>query len=183
MNVSADALAEDPDYFGEAEKYHNLRDASTCLNVLLKKFGGHALRGGGGENARRQFTALYQQCVDKAAPFGGDSGMDIMSYRWSNRYPEPLSQPSWDYYTNTITKIRGGEARNFSSWTFLGAACAAYESVYPKVYGATVLKEDGWPITPQSKLKHITYLSDGLCGSTCSVSSTRPYVDGLATFI
>jgi len=184
MNVSADALAEDPFFFGEVEKYHKLRNASTCLNVLVEKFGGRALRGGeGGENARRQFAALYQQCIDKAAPFGGDRGMEIMSYGWSNKYPEPLSQPSWDYYADTVTKIRGGEPRNFSSWTFLGSDCAAYASVYPKVFGATVLNEHDWPMTPQSKLKHITYLSDGLCGSTCSVSSTRPYVDGLATFV
>jgi len=119
----------------------------------------------------------------KASPFGGDRGMEIMGYRWSNKFPEPLSQPNWDYYTDTVTKIRGGEPRNFSSWTFLGSACAAYRSLYPKAYGSTVLTEEGWPITPQSKVKHITYLSDGLCGSTCSVSSTRPFVDGLATFV
>jgi len=181
MELGASALAE---VVGEWNgKVQNLQGASTCLRVLLQRFGSPEFLAGG-ENAKVQFSALYRQCLAKAKPFGGNAGFDIMGYRWSNKYPEPLSEPNWDYYTSTVTKIRGGEPRNFSSMTFLGAACSAYMAVHPKVYGATVLSEDGqWPIIPQSKLKHVTYLSDGLCGSTCSVSSSRPYLEGMATFV
>jgi len=181
MEVGAAALAE---VVSEGnKKVQNLRGASACLHVLLDRFGSPEFLAEG-QNAKMQFGALYRQCLAKAKPFGGNAGFDIMGYRWSNKYPEPLSEPNWDYYTSTVTKIRGGEPRNFSSMTFLGAACSAYMAVHPKVYGATVLSEDGqWPIMPQSKLKHVTYLSDGLCGSTCSVSSSRPYLEGMATFV
>merc|ERR1711972_607456 len=51
------------------------------------------------------------------------------------------------------------------------------------MYGKMKLEKEGWPYPPQTALTHITYLSDGNCGSTCSGSSSTPYLNGLATFV
>jgi len=183
MERAVNALAVDEHFFGEKMKAARLHNGTICLRSLVDKFNRPALRGHEAD-AWRQFDSLYLQCIKAAAPFGGSGGSDIMGYRWSNMYPEPSSAPNWDYYRNTVTKIRGGEPRNFSSLTFMGKACKAYQALYPEVYGDVDLEAAGWTVRPQEgKLKHLTYISDGLCGSTCSVSSTRPYLEGLSTFV
>jgi len=190
MQDGAAALAADPRFFGKRARAKSLKDASACLLRLVNTTNGTALRGRGeGLGFDEQLLIQYQRCLRKtgAEPFRrrnyashiGYRGPDILGCRWSNKHPQPFSRPSWDYYTSTVTKIRGGEPRNFSSLTFLAAACDAYRAHFPKFYRDNVLDR----VAPQSKIQHLTYVSDGLCGSTCSVASTRPYLDGLTTFV
>lgn len=182
MDQGAEALSEDPHFFGEFDKVQNLRTAAECLRTLAHKFGEDSLNRRE-PSVRVLRDALYTQCLEVAQPFGGNRGIELMGYQMSNQYPHALLAPSWNFYTSTVTKMRGGNFTSFSDMTFLSSACPAYVAAFPKVYGETVLTSGSWPEAPQTKLKHITYLSDGLCGSTCSVSSTTPFLDGLSTFV
>lgn len=183
MDQGAEALSEDSNFFGEYTKVQNLRTAAECLRTLAHKFGEDSLNRDCEPSVRVLRDALYTQCLKVAQPFGGDRGIQLMGYQMSNQYPHALVAPSWNFYTSTVTKMRGGKCTSFSHMTFLSGACPAYYAAFPEVYGETVLNAGSWPEQPQTKLKRITYISDGLCGSTCSVSSTTPFIDGLSTFV
>lgn len=181
MERSVEAFGLDPEYFGRARKAGMLQASARCLRTLLSDFARHGVPTKESE-AWPMFHSLYNQCVAKAEPLGGARGMDIMSYSPSNVYPEALSPPTWEYYHKTVEKVHGGKRRNFTSLTFLGESCKAYAATYPEVFGEMDLTDGDWP-EPQRKLTHITYLSDGTCGSTCSVSSSTPFLEGMATFV
>jgi len=190
MRTAIASLSESPYQFDQRQKVKALSAGAECLEALIAKLGTPTVppRFADAESketslAWQQFSSLYAQCIHAAKPFGGNDGLQIIDYRVSNQYPQVFSPPNWDYYMNTVTKMRGGEERNFSSKTFLGASCRPYIGRYPQVYGPTVLKAGDWPWKPQNALRHVTYLSDGLCGSTCSVASTSPYLAGLTTFV
>mmetsp|Transcript_43407 Transcript_43407/g.108990 ORF Transcript_43407/g.108990 Transcript_43407/m.108990 type:complete len:539 (+) Transcript_43407:3-1619(+) len=187
METAAAALAQDPSFFGRFARVKAFEGAAVCLRRLANALDAPTLRGGEPSSGlEERASAQYRTCITqaKAEPFRASSwpayrGADVLGYRWSNKHPKALSAPNWEYYSSTVTKIRGGESRNFSSWTFLPGSCAAYMAHFPEVYGNVTPRR----AAPQTQLKHVTYVSDGLCGSTCSVASTRPYLDGLATFV
>jgi len=181
MDRASQSLTTSSDSFGRVRKVEQLQNSSACLQTLILKFGT--------PSAPRketdewiEFDGLYKQCVALAKPLGGSRGMHIMGYAPSNKYPKQMSPPTWDYYTSTVVKVHGGTNRKFSSMAFLHD-CKGYAAAYPKVFDDINLASDPWPYPPQTKLRHIKYLSDGTCGSTCSVSSSTPYLEGLSTFV
>jgi len=182
MDRAVESLGKSPNYFGRSGKTESLRNASACLKTVILKFGTPSIPERGSE-AWTEFDSLYKQCVKMAKPLGGSQGIEIMSYSPSNKFPSQMSPPSWDYYTSTVTKFRGGSQRMFSSMTYLGSSCMGYMAAYPEVYGEMNLNDGDWPYQPHTKLRHVKYLSDGTCGSTCSVSSSTPYLEGLSTFV
>jgi len=182
MDIGVEAFAQDPDCFGRNRKAGLLNESASCLRILLAKFASPEVPAKGSDEWT-VFASLYDQCVKIAEPLGGGQGMSIMGYSPSNMFPRVLSKPNWQYYEQVVTKIRGGKPRRFSSMTFLGGSCYGYAAAYPDMFGAINLTSGAWPHPPQEKLKHITYLSDGTCGSTCSVAGSTAYLDGLATFV
>jgi len=182
MDMGVEALGRDPGYFGRSRKASLLNESAACLRVLLSRFEDPEVPRKGTPEWT-VFASLYSQCVKLSQPLGGNSGMNIMDYFPGNNYPDDISPPSWQYYMDPVTKIRGGQPRKFSRMSFLGLACPGYMAAYPESYGTTNLTGGNWSHPPQSKLAHVTYLSDGTCGSTCSVSTTSPFLDGMSTVV
>lgn len=185
MNKAVQALSASDEMFGRNRKFRQLLHSASCLQGLLGRFEVPPSPAVSGETTGewKQFESLYNQCVEIMTPLGGTAGMAIMGYAPSNKFPDEMSEPNWDYYTNVVTKKRGGAQRNFSSMTFLASACDGYQAAYPEMYGRKNMAYDAWPYPAQNNLTQITYLSDGTCGSTCSVSSSTPFLEGLSTFV
>jgi len=151
-------------------KCADLSSAVSCLDALTNNITIP-------RNVSQQYQFFFDACIEGVRPFE-KGGFTLLEYRKSNKFPDTESPPSWEYYTDTVTKNRGGEVRNFSSLTFMGVACRPYMAEHQAIYGHIAGFAE-----PQQQLRRLTYLSDGLCGSTCSVSSTEPYLEGLSTFV
>lgn len=173
------ATAENPDYM----KTHD------CLGTLLCAYDPFPDKGTAAfDNMAAQFT----MCAKSGPP-----RHEFAGYGASNLKPElsdaaaasssPLSvahpravaaAPSWEFFDKGMDKGLDQEVPEFTSRAFFPAVCHAYG----QQHGGKDHKAD-WISKPQTGVSQITYLSDGFCGSTCSVSTTRPVLEGLASVV
>jgi hypothetical protein len=93
-------------------------------------------------------------------------------------HPEKVFQaPNWDFFLQKVPRQFGTQTQYMTSKAFIPDECSWYMK---EVNGSELpIKLD--PI--EGGLRSIKYITDGVCGSTCSVSTTRPFVDGLSTVI
>jgi len=123
-------------------------------------------------------NSLYKQMKTSGNLSYGGYGLSNIKPKGTNNFlsitnaENVLLEYSWDYYNDAVERRFGGEKRKFSSKAFLASACYWYKSPNSN---ALIPIEGG--------VKSIKYLTDGSCGSTCSVTTTRPYVEGLSTTI
>lgn len=178
----------------------------TCFETLLSMY---PVFPAVGTPAFAGVEAAYDNCFAGAGALGEDQTVVFNGYGASNLKPEGREaflitdhgssanvwQHSWNAFKKVVQKKRdnpdGSGIRNFTSLNML-SSCQPYKwwlsGGPPKTDppdGYTIQAQDYQKYfgKPQTTLKHIFYLLNGNCGSTCSVTATRPFVDGLSTVI
>ena len=178
----------------------------TCFKTLLSMY---PVFPAVGTPAFAGVEAAYDNCFAGAGALGEDQTVVFNGYGASNLKPEGREaflitdhgssanvwQHSWNAFKKVVQKKRdnpdGSGIRNFTSLNML-SDCQPYQwwlsGGPPKTDPPdqeTIQAQDYQKYfgKPQTTLKHIFYLLNGNCGSTCSVTATRPFVDGLSTVI
>lgn len=156
-------------------------DAADCLDKILNSCGGFApMKTWWGKITKKwlEFEAKYDMCVNVSG------GIDLtpLDVERSNMYPNPLTPDplDWEFYNHSVSQIRGGTKRQFTSPSYLIRTCP-FHPANPS--SKDFLKGGKLYRPPQKVVKTVRILSDGTCASTCSEMVTRQYLDGLATVI
>lgn len=119
-----------------------------------------------------------------AGPFAANGGFLIPSQGWpTTNFANPATVNYDHYQYKEPTKLGGVELDVYAPYSLLGG-CPAALPLFPNVL-LSQGPRSAWPPpgASQTRLKGVTVITDGTCGSSCSVFLTSPYLDGLVTAV
>lgn len=155
--------------------------SAECLGDLLRSDGPsipQKNRRGKVGKAFLAFETKYEKCLNAS----GGVNLSLSPLDASNIYPDPLTPDPLDleFYSQTVSQVRGGVERNFTTLTYNIPDCPWH----PANSMSKDFAAGGKFYSPPTRaINNVRVLSDGTCGSTCSVAVSQQYLLGLATVI